>query len=82
MRICREPGSLCLILTIWINGRSVLDRPFPYKGNSDSWMHAFEIDITGYVRYDQPNVLAVRVEGNSGAGGIWRTVKLLISDVR
>jgi hypothetical protein len=45
-------------------------------------MHAFEIDITEYVRYDQPNVLTVRVEDNSGAGGIWRPVKLLISTTK
>ena len=67
---------------IWINGQLVLDRPFPYKGNTNSWREAFEVDITKCVRFEQPNVLAVRVEDNSGGGGIWRPVKLLILDAK
>jgi len=75
-------GAVDEACKVWINGQLVLDRPFPYKGNSNSWQEAFEVDITEYVRYDQPNVLAVRVEDNSGGGGIWRPVKLLTSDAR
>lgn len=73
-------GAVDEACKIWINGNFVLDRPFPYKGDHESWHKTFEIDITEYIRYDQPNVLAVRVEDNSGAGGIGRLVKLLISE--
>lgn len=75
-------GAVDEACKVWINGQFVLDRPFPYKGNSGSWQEAFDVDITKFVRFDQPNVLAVRVEDNSGAGGIWRPVKLLFSKTK
>ena len=71
-------GAVDEACKIWVNGQFVLDRPFPYKGNKDSWTQAFEVDISEHVRYDQPNTVAVRVEDNSGAGGIWRSAKLLV----
>jgi hypothetical protein len=73
-------GAVDEACKVWVNGQLVLDRPFPYKGNSDSWQEAFDVDITECVRFDQPNILAVRVEDTSGAGGIWRPVKLVISE--
>jgi hypothetical protein len=75
-------GAVDEACKIWINGQFVLDRPFPYKGDHESWQKSFEVDITKYVFFDRPNVLAVRVEDSSGAGGIWRPVKLLISDAK
>jgi len=73
-------GAVDEACKVWVNGQFVLDRPYPFKGNTNSWMEAFEIDITDHVRYGKPNVLAVRVEDNSGAGGIWRPVKLRVGD--
>ena len=70
-------GAVDEACVIWVNGRQLLERPFPYKGDRDSWQKAFELDITEAVRYDRPNTLAVRVEDNGGAGGIWRRVWLL-----
>lgn len=52
----------------------------PYKGNIDSWQEAFEVEITKAVRWDGPNTIAVRVEDNVGAGGIWRPVWLVVCD--
>ena len=75
-------GAVDEACKVWINGQLVLDRPFPYKGNPGSWQEPFEVDITKCVRFDQPNVLAVRVEDNSGGGGIWRPVKLLFSKTK
>ena len=72
-------GAVDEACTVWLNGTRLLDRPYPYQGNVDSWQEAFEVDIAEAVRYDRPNVLAVRVEDNSGAGGIWRPVWLLQS---
>jgi len=75
-------GAVDEACKIWINGQLVLDRPYPYKDDRDSWSKPFEVDITKFVRFDQPNVLAVRVEDNSGGGGIWRPVKLLFSKTK
>ncbi len=52
----------------------MLSRPYPYEGNPDSWREPFEVDITEVIRFDRPNILAVRVEDRAGAGGIWRPV--------
>ncbi len=69
-------GAVDEACTVWVNGRRVLDRPYPFEGDADSWQKAFEVDITDAVRPGAGNVLAVRVEDNAGAGGIWRPVWL------
>lgn len=66
---------------IWLNGKQVLDRSYPYNGNINSWQEAFDVDITQAIRFDGPNSLAVRVEDRMGAGGIWKPVWLEISDL-
>jgi len=71
-------GAVDEACTVWINGKRVLDRPYPYRGDADSWRKAFEVDITPAVRFDRPNLLAVRVRDDAGAGGIWRPVRLLV----
>ncbi len=68
--------------TVWLNGRMV--------GQHEGGFDPFEFDVTGVVRYDAPNLLAVRVDNwpkinrvpNSYAGwwnygGIYRSVLLL-----
>lgn len=67
-------GSVDEACVIWVNGEKLLERPYPYQGNADSWKEAFEVDITDVVRYDRPNTVAVQVSDNSGVGGIWRPV--------
>ena len=67
-------GAVDEACVIWVNGEEVLRRPFPYQGNQESWQEAFEVDISDVVRLDGANTLAVRVEDNAGAGGIWRPV--------
>ena len=69
-------GAVDEACTIWVNGRRILDRPYPWHGDRDSWRKAFEVNVTDAVRWDGPNVLAVRVEDRAGAGGIWRPVRL------
>lgn len=73
-------GAVDEACTLWVNGQKLLERPFPYQGNNNSWQEAFEVDVTAAVRTDRPNTLAVRVEDNSGAGGIWRPVWVVQSD--
>ena len=72
-------GAVDEACVLWVNGVRLLDRPFPYKGNRDSWREAFEVDVTDVVHRDRPNTVAVRVEDNAGAGGIWRAVWLTAS---
>jgi hypothetical protein len=67
-------GAVDEACVIWINGQSALTRVFAAATDPNSWQEAFEVDVTPWVRYDQPNLLAVRVEDNAGAGGIWRPV--------
>jgi hypothetical protein len=73
-------GAVDEACVIWLNGRKLLTRPYPYEGDKESWMMPFEADITKHIRFDRPNILAVRVEDKSGAGGIWKGVKLSISN--
>jgi Domain of unknown function (DUF4838)/Glycosyl hydrolases family 2, sugar binding domain len=67
-------GAVDEACTVWVNGTKLLDRPYPYQGNSNSWQEAFEVDISQVVRYGTPNTVAVRVSDESGAGGLWRPV--------
>ncbi|MCE5237095.1 DUF4838 domain-containing protein [bacterium] len=65
---------------VWLNSELILQRPYPFQGNTDSWRESFEVDITDRARADGPNVLAVCVEDNAGAGGLWKPVWLCASD--
>lgn len=75
-------GAVDEACTIWVNGRRVLDRPYPYEGDPDSWQQAFEVDVTDAVHPGAGNVLAVRVEDRAGAGGIWRPVWFEVAPAR
>ena len=69
-------GAVDEACTVWVNGKRLLDRPYPYRGNTDSWQEAFEVDVTDVLVEDGSNTVAVRVSDNAGAGGIWRPVWL------
>jgi len=73
-------GAVDEACKVWVNGELLLDRPYPWQGNTNSWQEAFEVDATEVARVDGPNTLAVRVEDNSGAGGIWKPVWLVVAD--
>lgn len=70
-------GAVDEACTVWVNGKKVLDRPYPYQGRTDSWSTPFEVDFTAVAKPGKENVLAVRVEDNSGHGGIWKPVQLV-----
>ncbi|MCI5779603.1 MAG: DUF4838 domain-containing protein [Lentisphaeria bacterium] len=68
------PGSPVLIVgcadeaaQVWINGKKLLDRPYPYKGNANSWNESFEVP---WQAVPGRNVIAVKVIDNHGNGGI------------
>lgn len=73
-------GAVDEACTVWVNGQKVLERPYPYQGDMDSWKKAFEVDVTDVMRMDGENLLAVRVEDNMGVGGIWRPVWIATSE--
>ena len=62
---------------VYVNGKQVLDRPYPYQGDRNSWRMPFRIDITDVVKPGK-NQLTVRVEDKSGMGGITGLVALQI----
>ena len=71
-------GAVDESCTVWVNGKQILDRPFPYKGDKNSWSTAFSVDASDIV-VPGKNVIVVRVGDKAGQGGIWRNVWLKIS---
>jgi hypothetical protein len=72
-------GAVDEACTVWINGRKVLSRVFDAAKNPNSWAEAFEVPVSGLLRADAPNAIAVRVEDRAGAGGIWKPVWLSVT---
>ena len=66
-------GAVDEACTVWVNGQQVLDRPYPFKGDTNSWATPFVVDISKVVKAGD-NVLVVRVSDTCGQGGIWRPV--------
>jgi hypothetical protein len=71
-------GAVDEACRIWVNGQQVLDRPYPWQGQPDSWATPFEVDFTEVARPGRPNTVVVRVEDNGGHGGIWKPVHLIV----
>jgi len=65
-------GAVDEACDIWMNGKKVLTRPYPFNGNTNSWQEAFEVDFSDAASADGKNVVAVKVINNSGDGGIWK----------
>lgn len=70
-------GAVDEACIIWVNDYKLLERPFPYRGDTDSWRKPFTVDITRVVRFDRPNTVVVQVEDRAGAGGIWKPVSIV-----
>jgi len=71
-------GAVDEACDVWLNDQHVLNRPYPYKGDPESWMRPFQLDVTGKLSFDKPNVLSVKVTDNVGKGGIWKPVWLVV----
>ncbi len=74
-------GAVDEACRVWLNGKLLLVRPYPYKGNKNSWGEPFKIDITDHLSSDW-NTVVVEVEDRSGAGGIWKGVSLMSGSSR
>ncbi|MFW5798479.1 MAG: HEAT repeat domain-containing protein [Planctomycetota bacterium] len=59
---------------VWVNGN--------YAGEHDlgpmGWKTPFDIDIGPFVKWGEPNVIAVRVLNTAGAGGIYKPVEFQV----
>lgn len=78
-RVLLDFEGIMLHGDVWLNGTRVGGTDYGYLG--------FEADITGLLRYDGPNVVAVRADtGENGdsrwytGGGLFRDVHLVVKD--
>ncbi len=69
-------GSVDGSAVFYLNGEKVWERPFPYKGDINSWRYSFKIPVSGKQLKKKGNVLTVRVEKRNGLCGIWQPVFL------
>ncbi|UCH33732.1 MAG: HEAT repeat domain-containing protein [Armatimonadota bacterium] len=71
-RIIVRVGALDEGGTIYLNGEKLLDR----AAGVDTHREPFEIDVTGRLRFGEPNVLAVRAFAETTLGGVWKPVSV------
>lgn len=59
---------------VYLNGQKLLERPFPYNGDRDSWRKPFSVNIPAGLLKEKGNLLVVRVEKYTHVSGIWQPV--------
>lgn len=57
---------------VWLNGQPLGTHAY----GADGWNTPFEFPLGEDLRWDQANLLAVRVVSKAGVGGIWKSVKI------
>lgn len=62
---------------VWLNGELVGSFTFDIDKDPDSWRKPLDFDVSGRLKPGR-NVLAVRVEDRSGAGGLWKPSVLVL----
>ena len=71
-------GGVYMNATVWVNGTKLGTHPYGYT--------PFSFDITDYVKYDEENVITVKVDHKTpssrwySGSGIYRSVKLTVMD--
>ncbi|MBQ6472742.1 MAG: DUF4838 domain-containing protein [Victivallales bacterium] len=58
-------GAVDETCELWLNGQKLLERPYPYQGDSNSWATPFTVDVTKAARPGE-NQVAVKVVDTSG----------------
>jgi len=61
---------------VYVNGTRVAEMIYDLEKNPESYALPLVCDITDAVKFGQPNVLAVKVQDENGAGGLWRLVTI------
>ena len=59
---------------VWLNGKDVGEHDIGLKG----WDVPFRLDVTEAVRWAAENQITVRVHNAKFAGGIWKSVAVLV----
>ncbi|MBR7108024.1 MAG: DUF4838 domain-containing protein [Lentisphaeria bacterium] len=67
-------GAVDEACQVYVNGRLLLDRPFPYKGDNMSYAKAFTVEIPAEMLKSSGNDMSIKVINNYGKGGIWKEV--------
>jgi len=67
---------------VYINGKYAFERSVKSTGQPPAviWNQPFLHDVKGIVRPGQPNVIAVKVNNTTQAGGMWRPVYMFAAD--
>ena len=63
-------GSADEACDVWINGRHLLHRPYPFNGNENSWNEAFEVPFGKVALPGKVNTIVIRVSDHDGNGGL------------
>ena len=66
--------------TFYLNGQKIGDRPYPYKGNANSWRDSFKVAIPKGLLKKKNNVLTVSIDKRIGLCGIWKSVFIAPAD--
>ena len=61
---------------VYVNGKLLVDRPFPYKGDNQSYAKSFTVEIPAEMLKSTGNDMSIKVINNYGKGGIWKEVFL------
>jgi hypothetical protein len=69
-------GAVSKACRVWLNGKLILTRPFPFRGDQSSSDRPFEVDVTAAVKTTDDNLLAIAVDDHSGVGGLTGPVHL------
>ena len=62
---------------VYVNGKEIGSFIYDAEKNPDSWKEAMSFEITDAVRSGKENVIAVKVQDLSGAGGIGKGVSIV-----
>ena len=69
-------GAVDEACVVYVNGDKVHTRIFDRVNNPGGWNQPFTVDISRAVNREGENTLAVRVEDQKFAGGVWKPVSL------
>ncbi len=62
---------------VYVNGRLAGSFRYDPAKDEESWKKPQQFDLTRYVTWDRPNVLAIKVHDSGFAGGLWQGAQLL-----
>jgi len=73
-------GAVDESFSLYVDGKLAKEWPYDGAKDPDLWKKPRPVDVTSLLNYGGENVLAVRVQDTSGAGGIWKSVLVIYED--